>query len=197
MAIPKELLTKLYLTEKLSVSEISRRLKYSERAINYWLGRHEIKKRTISEAIYLKYNPNGDPFKIKTPSNLHEAELMGLGLGLYWGEGNKRNRNSIKLGNTDPNLIKKFIEFLDKICGVDKRRFRFGLQIFSDVNPKIAYGFWLKQLKFPKEQFYKTVVTPARSIGTYHHKNIYGVLTVYFHNIRLRNLICNAIDNMK
>lgn len=197
MAITREALKKLYSDNKKSAADIAKILHYSGRTINYWLKKHRIKKRTISEAVYLKNNPDGDPFKIKTPSNLYEAELRGLGLGLYWGEGNKRNKNSIKLGNTDPSLVKKFLEFLDKIYAVDKRRLRFGLQIFSDINPKLAYSFWTGQLKFPKKQFYKTIVTPARSVGTYRQKNKYGVLTVYFHNTKLRNIICSAIDNMK
>src|SRR4051812_2004906 len=108
-------LLKLYEAEKRSVSNIAQHLKCSENKVNYWLDKYNIKKREISEAIYLKWNPDGNPFRVKIPSNLEEAKLFGLGVGLYWGEGTKRNKHSIRLGNSDPELIKKFIEFLDVI----------------------------------------------------------------------------------
>ena len=109
MSINKDALSKYYLEEKKSVCEIARILGKSETGINYWMNKYKIKKRTISDAVYIKNNPKGDPFKIKTPNNLYLAELKGLGLGLYWGEGNKANKNSVKIANTDSELIKKFI----------------------------------------------------------------------------------------
>jgi hypothetical protein len=117
---------------------------------------------------------------------------MGLGLGLYWGEGNQRNLNSIRLGNTDPRLVSKFLEFLIKVMGVDKSRLRFGLQIFSDVKPQMALQYWLNSLRpfrIKKHQFFKVVVTPSKSPGTYKEKSKYGVLTVYFCNVKLKKIL--------
>ena len=121
----KNILLKYYFKEKKSVPEMAMILGRSENGINYWMKKHGIKKRSISEAVYLKNNPHGDPFKVKAPDNLYSAELKGLGLGLYWGEGNKKNKNSIRLANTDPKLIQKFIEFLAKILGVNKKNIKF------------------------------------------------------------------------
>jgi len=119
-----------------------------------------------------------------------EAELKGLGLGLYWGEGCRRNTFGVRLGNTDPKLIKKFIEFLQRICGVKKQKLRFQLQIFSDINPKRALNFWLKELKIPSSQFSKTVtISLSRKKGTYKKKSKYGVLIVGCHNTKLKEII--------
>lgn len=194
MSIDKQILSKYYTKEKKSVSEIARIFKKSETGINYWMKKFNIKKRTISEAIYLKNNPKGDPFKIKTPGNLYLAELKGLGLGLYWGEGNKKNKNSIKLGNTDPILIEKFIEFLVKILGVNKNKIKFSLQIFSDINPRVAKGYWVNQLKIKPSQFTnKITVTESGKVGNYRKKSKYGVLIVYYHNKKLRNILVNML----
>ena len=109
----------------------------------------------------------------------------------------KSNKGSVRLGNTDPRLVVKFIEFLVRLLGVDKKRLKFGLQIFSDMPSEKALQFWLHELDVPRSQFQKVIVTPARSIGTYRHKTKHGVLTVQFHNTKLRDLICQMIENMK
>jgi hypothetical protein len=194
MGINKNILIGYYLEEKKSIALIASILKKSETGINYWMSKYGIKKRTISEAIYLKNNPKGDPFKIKYPNNLYLAELKGMGLGLYWGEGNKKNKNSVKLANTDPLLIKKFIEFLVKILGINKKDLKFSLQVFSDVSPSVAKNYWVKYLKIKRSQFCRKItVTLSGKVGTYKKKNKYGVMTVYFHNTKLRNVLINML----
>src|SRR5271157_4776813 len=76
--------------------------------------------------------------------SLHKVSYwMKLGIGLYWGEGNKKNIGSIRLGNTNPRLICSFVEFLIKIFGINVPKLRFGLQIFSDIQQAEALNFWL------------------------------------------------------
>lgn len=185
--INKGILEKLYAKDKKSMQEIADHLQCSLHGISYWMNKYEIKRRSRGDAMYCKYNPKGDPFLIKTKFSREELVLLGLGLGLWWGEGTKRNRDSVRLGNTDPQLIKKFIEFLEKICGVKKDKIHFGLQVFSDINPRKAKQFWVRSLGVSAMQFYKKiVVTPARSIGTYREKTKHGVLMVICSNVKLR-----------
>jgi len=186
-------LKKLYNEKHKSVPEIARLSECSENKVNYWLAKYQIKKRTISEAIYVKHNPKGDPFKFIVPKSAEDAELFGLGLGLYWGEGTKANKDSIRLGNTDPNLIKKFIEFLIRFFSIKKKDLHFGLQIFSDIEVERALDFWIKRLKIKRSQFYKPIISISGSIGTYKKKSEYGVLTVMYHNKKLRNLLVELL----
>lgn len=198
MRLSKEVLGKFYITEKKSVSVIAKKLGCSEHKINYWLAEFKIPKRSISESVYLYHNPGGDPFKIMTPQTTEAAFLFGLGVGLYWGEGTKSNKNSVRLGNTDPRLIKKFVEFLVKICGIKKEKLRFGLQVFSDISPGQTLKFWQHELDMPKNQFFPTIiVTPARGLGTYRQKTKYGVLTVYYGNKKLRDILCQMVKNVR
>jgi hypothetical protein len=194
--IDKQKLEHLYLQKKYSAKKIASLLKCSENQVNYWLGKYNFPKRSISDAIYYKKNPKGDPFKFVKPININQAILYGLGVGLYWGEGNKKNKNSVRLGNTDPKVILKFIEFLDKICNINRTKLRFGLQLFSDMKASDALNYWQKHLKARKDQFLKVIVTPSRGVGTYRSKTQYGVLTVYFHNKKLRDLLCGFIENL-
>ena len=157
------------------------------------MDRHKIQTRSISDAIYLKHNPGGDPFNFVPPRNFEEAKLFGLGLGLYWGEGTKANMDSVRLGNTDPQLIKKFMDFLIKFFKIKKNDLRFGLQIFTDIDVGEAMDFWIKNLRINKSQFFKPTITKSGSIGTYRKKSQYGVLTVMYLNKKLRNLLVNLL----
>lgn len=179
------------------MQEIATKLKCSLHKITYWMDGYNIKRRSISDAVYRKHNPNGDPFRINEPKTLKEMELFGLGIGLYWGEGNKANKNSLRLGNTDPKLICKFIEFLTQIYDIDRDKLRFGLQVFSDMPPSEALTFWIKTLGAKRSQFQKVIVSPARSIGTYKKKTRHGVLTVHYNNKKLRDIICSEIERIK
>jgi len=175
------------------MQDIANQMGCSLHKIKYWMEKYKIPIRSISEAIYLKRNPNGDPFKVKEPTSNEDYFLRGLGLGLYWGEGTKANRLSVRLGNSDPALIKNFIKFLIRRYGIDKNDLRFGLQLFSDINPQEALKFWQKELDVSKDRFQKVIITPSRGLGTYRKKVKYGVLTVYYHNRKLRDLICEEL----
>ncbi len=140
---------------------------------------------------------NGDPFLIKKPKTSDEFFLWGLGLGLYWGEGNKRNQMAIRLGNTDPDLVRIFLKFLEDLYGVHEMKFKFGLQIFNDMDPQKALRFWVKKLGVSPKQFGKVIVTPARGVGNYREKTKHGVLSVCVSNRKLRDLIVGEIERIR
>lgn len=191
--LDKKLLEEFYLIKNRSMQEIADTLKCSLHKVAYWINKHEIKSRTISDAVYIKNNPDGDPFIVNLPSNIEDAKLFGLGLGLYWGEGTKADKGSVRLGNTDPKLIKKFIEFLEKFFRIKKGNLKFGLQLFTDIEVVRALNFWIKELNVNRAQFYKVTVTKSRSRGTYRKRGEYGVLTAYFHNKKLRDIIVKML----
>lgn len=196
--IPSQIdLENRYLKLGLSAKEISQQLGCSENKIHYWLNKYKIKKRSIAEATYIKSNPKGDPFIYNAPDSNIDWFLYGLGLGLFWGEGNKANKHAVRLGNTDPALIKHFLDFLYKIYQIDKTRLRFGLQIFTDTKPDIAKRFWCNKLGVGIAQFHKTTITKQQKPGSYGKKLQYGVLTVYFSNRKLRDIIVGAIQRLQ
>jgi len=191
--VSPQILKKLYIDKHKSALEIARRFGFSVNKVNYWFKKYSIGKRTISEAIYVKHNPKGDPFKLILPKTLDEAKLFGLGLGLYWGEGNKANKNTVRLGNSDPALMKIFIDFLTIFFQIDKDDLKFHLHLFSDIDIKEAQDYWIKKLNIKKGQFYKPIVSINGSLGTYRNKSKHGVLTVYYGNTKLRNLLVNLL----
>jgi hypothetical protein len=191
--ITKNKLIDFYFSQKKSVPEIAKKLNCSENKINYWLRKNDIRKRSISEAIYIKNNPKGDPFEFNLPKNVEEARLFGMGLGLYWGEGTKANKTAVRLGNSDATLLNTFIKFLVTFFQIRKKDLRFHLHVFTDISLNEAYEYWTKKLKVSKEQFYKPIITKTGKLGTYRNKSKYGVVTVYYCNKKLRDLL---MDNL-
>ena len=171
------------------MSDIAMLLDCSVNKVVYWMDKHQIERRSISDAIYQKHNPNGDPFKVNSICTQADAKLLGMGIGLYWGEGTKSNKHSIRLGNTDPALLNTFMKFLIELFGVKKSDMRFGLQIFTDIDPEKALKYWARELSVKPSQFYKIIVTISGSLGTYRKKSAYGVVTVHYHNKKLRDIV--------
>jgi hypothetical protein len=196
MIISEEILKREYLQKGRSAADIAKFYKCSETKVNYWISKFHIKKRSISEAIYLRKNPKGDPFIQQKINSLEKSFMYGLGLGLYWGEGNKSNKLSVRLGNTDPRLLKMFILFLSEVYAINTGKLHFGLQIFSDISAEEALTYWSRELGYPKTMFQKPVITPSRGRGTYRKKLKYGVVTVYFNNRKLRDIICGALAEL-
>lgn len=195
--ISKVFLQKEYISKKLSVAEIAYVLECSQSKVNYWLARYEIPKRSISEAQYVYKNPKGNPFTFKEPSTPEEWFLYGMGLGLYWGEGNKKSKTAVRIGNTDPHLLRYFLDFLFTIYNVDKARLRFGLQIFTDNDPVKVKKYWCEVLKISEDKFQKIIITPSVRKGTYGVKSQNGVLTIYFSNTKIRDIIVGAIEALR
>lgn len=189
----KEQLSKLYIEEKLSMKQIATIRNCSTNSVLHWMEKYGIQRRSISDAVYQRCNPNGDPFTVNPVITLEDAELYGKGIGLYWGEGNKLNKYSVRLGNSDPELINTFMNFLIRFFGVKKSDFRFSLQIFTDIRAEDAFNYWTKRLGVPRTSFGQAHVTASGSIGTYTKRCLYGVVTVYYHNKKLRDIIVGLL----
>lgn len=81
--------------------EIADLLGFSLHKVAYWMNVYQIPRRSISEAIYVKRYPNGDPFCVRPILTQADAELLGLGLGLCW-------------LFPEPNSIKFTLQYLDR-----------------------------------------------------------------------------------
>jgi hypothetical protein len=115
-------------------------------------------------------------------------------VGLYWGEGNKANKHTIRIGNSDARLLEVFIKFLKKFYGIPRTALKAHIHLFTDIDIKAVYVYWMKALQLKKDQFYKPTITISGKLGTYSKKSEYGVLTLYYGNVKLRNIIVGLID---
>jgi len=170
------------------MQEISGKTDLTYHQVTYWMSKYDISRRSRSIANYVKYNPNGDPFKIKKLKTKKDIELLNLGIGLFLGEGTKGNRYKVVLTNSDPQIIKLFLTFLKIICGVKDFKIRAALNVFDDINLKEILDFWQKETNIPHLRFVKSIVRKSKE-GTYKNKSKYGTLTVYVSNTKLKKLI--------
>lgn len=190
-------LHRLYVQHGYSVADIAQALNCSQNKVNYWMQKCDIPKRNIADAVYRKHNPKGDPFQFNAPKTQHDWYLWGLGLGLYWGEGTKRNQHAVRLGNTDPALVRTFLSFLTRFFSIDTQRLRFGLHIFPDVSHEEAVQHWSKKLDVSHDQFFASYVSKVGSGHTYSGRAPYGVVTVYFTNKKLRDRLVTEIEKLQ
>lgn len=65
------------------------------------------------------------------------------------------------------------------------------------MNKQSVVRLWKKELGFKEKQLMKKIiVTPHRGVGNYRKKTKYGVMTAYFNNRKLRDILCDAIERI-
>jgi hypothetical protein len=151
----------------------------------------DIPRRSWSEATYLKRNPDGDPFCIKKVETPEDLKLFHLGIALYLGEGDKKTKNVVRLGNTDVKILKIFLLFLKDICGAKREKIKAELNIFDDVDLDSAIHFWTRNLKLDKQQIRTLFIRKAkdRKQGTHKRISKRGTLTILVDNGKLKRII--------
>ncbi len=179
------------------MSDIAKKLHVSINTVSYWMDKAHLERRSIRDAAYKKHNPHGDPFQMNLRLGHYDQFLIGLGLGLFWGEGMKNSKSGVRLGNTDPFLILYFREFLERICRVKREKIKYSLQLFGDVDKKEAVNFWCDVLGIKAHELGKISEVKLRGRGTYKKKNILGVLQIACHNTKLKGIIDTLLRTLK
>ncbi|MBI1985002.1 MAG: hypothetical protein HYS60_02765 [Candidatus Wildermuthbacteria bacterium] len=90
----------------------------------------------------------------------HPAFISGV--VIYWGEGERTSRNLIRVANTDPLMIRLFVNFLQEVCGVPKGKIRAHILLYPDLNSMECKNFWVQQSSLPLENFNKSVLIEGR-----------------------------------
>jgi hypothetical protein len=109
---------------------------------------------------------------------LSESELFVAGVVAYWAEGTKnkpwRTGTKVRFMNSDPNLIKLFLEWL-ALVGVGEERIVFRLHIHESADVAAALRFWRDTLGVPESAFLNTVRkrhrprTVRKNVGEHYH----------------------------
>lgn len=178
-----------------SLQEIATKLGHSVHKITYWMRKYGLPRRNRSDAAYIQQNPDGDPFKIKEARSYRDILLYGLGIGIYWGEGNKASKCAVRVGNTDLELLKLFKKFLLEICQVKEEKIGYSIICFNDSDPQIARNYWASQLNINPNKFGKITQIPTQGKGTYKKKSLYGVCSIEVGNIKLKRWIMSKLSS--
>jgi len=134
------------------------------------------KSLTRANSIYNFRNPGGDPFRYK-PGNNRELELIGLILWTTEGD-----RTQVSLSNGNPNIIKKYLEFLRRICYLDENKIKAVIHCHDTLSYKACLKYWSKITGIPTKRFTKPYIKKDHG-GT--RKYPYGIVRIAATNIRL------------
>lgn len=114
---------------------------------------------------------------------LWEDPLFVAGVFAYWGEGDRRNKNTLRLCNTDAGLIRIYARFLQETCSVPKEKIHVWLLLYPDLDEKKCKKFWTRILGRGNFSFKKSITIQGR-----HKTNriSYGVCNMLVHNTHLK-----------
>lgn len=134
----------------------------------------EAEKEAIEEFELLKYHP-----------------LFIAGLMIYWGEGNKVSKNRCSIANTEPLMIKLFLQFLRNICGCKNAKIKAWILIYPDINEKLCRDFWMGKTGLSSENFTKSMLIKGK-----HKTNrlSFGVCSVGVSSAYLKRKILKWIE---
>ncbi len=178
--------------KRLSFQEIGRRLSIPSTTIRNWcydlgIDRHESLR--LNNEIRRQEIRDLDNSIVPDKSLLSLEQARLLASLLYACEGCKYPAyNVVSFVNSDPKLVKVFIELLRKGFDLDESRFRVHLQVHDYHNFNELRDFWSRELSLKSDQFIKPTVTSPR--GKMHRRNYLGTATLRYldNKIQLRLL---------
>lgn len=95
---------------------------------------------------------------------------------LYVGEGGK-TRHGLRLGNSDPQIIRFYINSLFVLYGIPKNKYRVELHLRADQNEETMRAYWSKETGIPLERF-RYILKDKRTVGRPTYASYHGVCSV-------------------
>lgn len=121
---------------------------------------------------------------IKDIGKLSKRELWLIGIALYWAEGHKERirSGSVKFSNSDPEMVKVFLKWLQEICEIPSKDIRFQIYVHETARHRLneVIRFWLKITGFSIKNFQK-IVWKKHKINTKRKntgENYFGLLRI-------------------
>ena len=188
----KDELARLYAAGN-SARRIAAHFDISLDATYYALRRFNIQRRDKKAANAAAFAMKPVSFQLKQNLTAEETELKAHGVALYWGEGYKAaGATGVDFANSDERMIRVFLAFLRRICGVDERKLRIFLYCHDYASAVHHIRYWSRVTKVPKRQFTKPYVAKRASIkgkGMPH-----GLIHVRYNDKKLLGLIRSWIQ---
>lgn len=169
--------------ENKSYNEISKILKIPKSTLSDWF-KNDPRSQKIKMALSQKSNPNiAKRIHLFTELNKQRWEkwreearkeakiefikllnkpLFIAGLMLYWGEGDNKPKNPLRLTNTNPKVISLYVKFLITILRIPKKIIKINLILYPDLNEKKCLNFWSNITDINSANFYKTQFIKGR-----------------------------------
>lgn len=103
--------------------------------------------------------------------SLSARDLWLLGIGLYIGEGAKSNE-SIRIINSDPEVIRLAIKWLKSIAILKTENFRIVIYLYPDNDMEECLNFWQKVTGLPRTTFGKVQIDRRKNKSKFKQKKL-------------------------
>jgi hypothetical protein len=137
----------------------------------------------------------------KDVGKLSKRDLFIVGLALYWGEGYKKGSQETGLTNSDPEIIKLFIVWLEQVYDIPKNDLilRVSINSIHKDREREVVSHWSRVADVPNTQFTKTSFIKTKAKKVYSNdKNYFGTLRVKVRRgTDLRRRILGSIEALK
>lgn len=131
---------------------------------------------------------NSSEDAIELLGEMSERDQFLLLIGLYWGEGTKKDFSIV---NSDPALIQSFITCLKDVFNIGSDRLSFSLRVHVDISIPNAISFWSKATNLPESSIIAIEIIEGKKNG----KLPYGMCRVrVLSGIRERLILQSSIS---
>lgn len=200
--------------QEMSYSQIKKILGISKSTLSTWLRSYPLSKEKIRalrdcneqrieryrETMRKKREKRLEQFykeQKKLIFPLSKREIFLAGLFLYWGEGYKNYNAQLSVSNTDPSVIKFFINWLMGSLSVPKEKIKVHLHLYTNMNINKEIDFWSNELSVPRNQFTKPYIKNTSSLQINHKGGFgHGTCNVKIGGARLSEKILMSIKTI-
>jgi DNA-binding CsgD family transcriptional regulator len=193
----------------LSVKEIARTLGISQSSASNWVRDVELtesqRESLVARARASRNRSRSQHFRQRRSSFQEHGRLRArrgdpgyvAGCMLYWAEGSK-SRNAAQFVNSDPAMVRFFVDFMRREYAVPDAEFRIDCNLFADHLERQSdiEQFWLDTLKLPQSCLRKSTVNvySKHSQKKRQNKLPYGTVRVVVHSTAVVQSIYGAIQ---
>ncbi|MEK7616417.1 MAG: helix-turn-helix domain-containing protein [Patescibacteria group bacterium] len=128
-----------------------------------------------------------------TLGKITKRDLFIAGLFLYLGEGTKSTASKICISNSDPAVIAFASFWLKKILGVEKKKMRVAIHLYSNMEIEREKLFWSKVTDLPIAQFHTPYIKRSRANRITHISHGHGTCNIIYGNVHLKQRIMAGI----
>ena len=173
-----------------SYSEIKRILGVSKGTLSVWLKNYPLSRARIRALRdwnekriehYRETRKNNREEMLRVVYGAEKASIRRLskrdifigGLFLYWGEGGKTKMTEVSIANTNPSIIKAFIDWLERSFGIKRDQIKIRLHLYKDMEVRVEIKFWARILRINPSCF-KTPYIKESTLAGLSYKSGFG-----------------------
>jgi hypothetical protein len=194
--------------EGASMKVIAKRLRVSVSTVSIWVRDVELtdeQRRALRNKVGGGWSASAKAARLRRAAAQQHGRtlarrgdpLFAAGCMLFWAEGAKA-RNAVVLANSDPDLVRLFVEFLRRFYAVADDRFRVTCNLFADhiERQREIEQFWLETLGLSRSSLRKSIVNvySKHSKKKRRNKLPYGTCRLVVHDTAVVQSIYGAIQ---